>query len=435
MKRLLILLLWPLAALAVDAPDLPSAAQVEKALRAHPLVHAASARVQAEDANRERLEAGPHEFAIRLASQQRRERALGLGYREHEIGIERAIRLPGKAARDAELGAVGVEQARFELGDALHESARLLLSRWFDWQRAAAAAREWAAQVESLQRQHEVVGKRVGAGDAAKLEQLLSGAQLAQAQGQQVQAGNRQERAALEFTQHFPAIALPAQAALVAQVAQVVEEGPPAVAGAPADWRERILAHSHELALARGGARRGRLVAQRLDAERMPDPTLGLSYGSERDGQERIVGLQLTIPLPGSGRAASARAGAAAAEAAGAREALVLARVEAEAQRTLRQAQSSREQWLRLADVARRMDDNVGLLEKAWRLGEGQFTELQNARRQAIEAKLAATQARLDAGEARYRLLLDAHQLWHLDDVAADASGGTDAGTGAGAAR
>lgn len=418
MKRLLILLLWPLAVLAVDAPDLPPAAQVEKALRAHPLVHAASARVQAEDANRERLEAGPHEFAIRLASQQRRERAPGLGYREHEIGIERAIRLPGKAARDAELGAVGVEQARFELGDALHESARLLLSRWFDWQREAAAAREWAAQVESLQRQHEVVGKRVGAGDAAKLEQLLSGAQLAQAQGQQAQAGNRQERAALEFTQHFPAIALPAQ------VAQAAGEGPPAVAGAPADWRERILAHSHELALARGGARRGRLVAQRLDAERMPDPTLGLSYGSERDGQERIVGLQLTIPLPGSGRAAAARAGAAEAEAAGAREALVLARVDAEAQRTVRQAQSSREQWLRLADVARRMDDNVRLLEKAWRLGEGQFTELQNARRQAIEARLAATQARLDASEARYRLLLDAHQLWHLDDVAAGADAG-----------
>lgn len=406
MKRLLILWLWPLAALAVDAPDLPPAAQVEKALRAHPLVHAASSGVQAEEANRERLEAGPHEFAIKLASQQRRERALGLSYREHEIGLERAIRLPGKAARDAELGAVGVEQARFALGDALHESARLLLSRWFDWQREAAAAREWAAQVASLQAQHEVVGKRVGAGDAAQLEQLLSGAQLAQAQGLQAQAGNRQERAALEFTQHFPAIALSAQAA---------GEGPPVIVGAPADWRERILTHSHELALARGGARRGRLVAQRLDAERLPDPMVGLSYGSERDGQERILGLQLTIPLPGSGRAASARAGAAEADAAGAREALVLARVDAEAQRTVRQAQSSREQWLRLADVARRMDDNVRLLEKAWRLGEGQFAELQNARRQAIEARLAATQARLDASEARYRLLLDAHQLWNTE--------------------
>jgi len=45
-----------------------------------------------------------------------------------------------------------------------------------------------ALQVETLQRQHEVVGKRVGAGDAAKLEELLSGAQLAQAQAQLAQA-------------------------------------------------------------------------------------------------------------------------------------------------------------------------------------------------------------------------------------------------------
>lgn len=409
MKHLLILLLWPLAAFAVDAPDLPPAAQVEKALRAHPLVRAASSGIRVEEANRDRLEAGPHEFAIKFASQQRRERPAGLNYREHEFGLERAIRLPGKAAKDAELGAAGVDQARLALGDALHESARLLLSRWFDWQREAAAAREWVAQIETLQRQHEVVGKRVGAGDAAKLEELLSGAQLAQAQGQQAQTDHRQERAALEFAQHFPGIALPAQ---------VATEGPPAIADSSETWRERILAHNHELGLARGSSLRGRLAAQRLEAERVPDPTVGLRLGSERDGQERIVGLQLTIPLPGSGRAASARAGAAEADAASAREALVLARVQAEAQRTVRLAQSSREQWLRLMEVAQRMDDNVRLLEKAWRLGEGQFAELQNARRQAIESRLAATQVRLDASEARYRLLLDAHRLWDLDTAA-----------------
>ena len=404
---LLVLPLWcPLLALAADAPDLPPATLVEKALRVHPLVRAAGSGVAAEEANRERLAAGPHEFALKLSSQQRRERPLGMNYREHEIGLERAIRMPGKAAADAELGAVGVEQARHAQGDALHETARLLLARWFEWQREAAAAREWAAQVASLQAQHAVVGKRVGAGDAAKLEELLSGAQLAQAQGQQARAANGQERAALEFTQHFSGIPLPSQVTL---------EVPPAIADSPEAWRERILTHNHELAVARGGARRGRLAAQRLDAERLPDPTLGLKFGSERDGQERIVGVQLTIPLPGGARAASARAGAAEADAAGAREALTLARVEAEAQRTVRQAQQSREQWLRLAEVARRMDENAALLEKAWRLGEGQFAELQSARRQAIEARLAATQTRLDASEARYRLLLDAHQLWNTE--------------------
>mgnify|MGYP006324972975 CR=1 FL=1 len=41
--------------------------------------------------------------------------------------------------------------------------------------------------------------------------------------------------------------------------------------------------------------------------------------------------------------------------------------------------------------------------------------------REAIEARLAATQAHLEANEARYRLLLDAHQLWPIADAEASA--------------
>ena len=140
-----------------------------------------------------------------------------------------------------------------------------------------------------------------------------------------------------------------------------------------------------------------------------------MKVGSERGGQERIVGVQLTIPLAGEARAAGARAGIAEADAAAAREVLVLARVEAEARRTVSPAKSSYAQWQLLADVATRMEDNARLLEKAWRLGEGQFGDLQTARRQDIEARLAAGQAQLDANEARYRLLLDAHELWDLE--------------------
>jgi len=106
-------------------------------------VRGAAAGIQVEEANRDRLEAGPHEFALRLSSQQRRDRPVDISYRENEIGLERAIRLPGKAARDSALGAVGIEHARFALGDALHETARLLLGRWFEWRREAAAARQW----------------------------------------------------------------------------------------------------------------------------------------------------------------------------------------------------------------------------------------------------------------------------------------------------
>jgi outer membrane protein TolC len=409
MKRSWLLLAWlPMASVlgAPEAVDLPPMAQVERALHEHPLVRAAEAGVRAEEAHRTRLEAGPHEFALKLSAQQRRDRPLDTNYREHEVGVERAIRLPGKAAIDAELGAAGVEQAHYMLGDALHEGGRLLLKSWFDRQREMVAVQDWQAQVGILQRQRDVVAKRVAAGDAARVESLLAEAQLVQAEAQLAQAETQRDRATLALNQDFPAVTLPER----------VEAPPPqAITEADEPWRARIVEHNHELLVATLATRRGRLTAQRLDAERRADPTLGVRYAAERSGQEHIVGLQLTIPLAGTARAASARASLAEADAAAAREALVRARVEAEAKRTVAAAKSAYLQWQRLADVAQRMSDNANLLEKAWRLGEGQFGDLQTARRQAIEARLAESQSRQDANEARYRLLLDAHALWSLD--------------------
>jgi outer membrane protein TolC len=52
------------------------------------------------------------------------------------------------------------------------------------------------------------------------------------------------------------------------------------------------------------------------------------------------------------------------------------------------------------------------LSERAYALGAANLAEVIAARRMALEAELAATLARLDAAEARYRLMLDAHELW-----------------------
>lgn len=407
MKRVLLLCLaWPLAAAAADYPDLPPAAMVEKALRSHPAVLAAQAGIGVGEAQRDQFEAGPHEFNLRIGSQQRREIAADRRFQEKEIGIERAVRLPGKAARDAEIGATVLDQARNTLGDALHETGRLLLKSWFDWRREQAAVAEWRIQAELLQQQGRIAAKRVAAGDAANIELLLASTQQTQAEAQLAQAESRAQRAAGDLAQHFPSLLLPARVAAT----------PPQAIDQPFDtWREKILEHSHELEVARTASKRQQLQAQRLDADRLPDPTVGMKWASERDGQERVLGFTLAIPLPGGARAAQARGAQAETIAAAAREAQVLAKIEGEARRTFQQAVASHAQWQRLANVAVRSDENTRLLEKAWRLGEGQIGDLLNARRQAVEARLAAAQAQLDASEARYRLLLDTHQLWPLD--------------------
>lgn len=393
---------------AAERADLPPGALVEKALREHPAVVAARAGVGVGEAARDQFEAGPHEFNLRLGSAQRREVATNQRLPEKQVGIERALRLPGKAEKDAQIGAAVLEQARDAYGDALHEAGRLLLRSWFDWQREEAAAREWRAQADLLRRQSDIAAKRVATGDAARIEALLTTAQQAQAEAQVAQAENRARVAAGVLAQHFPSLPLPPTPAIAA----------PQPVAQPFDaWREKFLEHNHELHLARTASRRQQLQAQRADADRLPDPTVGLTWSSERDGQERVVGFALSIPLPGAGRAAAARGAQAESAAAAAREAQALAKAEAEARRNFQAAQGAYLQWQRLADAAARIEENAALLEKAWRFGEGQIGDLLNARRQAIEAKLAATQAQLDAAEAAYRLQLDTHELWPLDDL------------------
>lgn len=406
MRILLLFLAWPLACAASDFPDLPPAAAVEQALRAHPAVRAAGSGIAVEEARRDRLEAGPHEFNLSLGAQRRREEPIDRRTRDREVGLSRAFRLPGKAGIDSALGQAGLEQAHHALGDAIHETGRLLLKAWFDWQREGAATREWAAQVDILKGQAGAAEKRVAAGDAAKIESLLASAQLTQAEAQWAQAQSRTRLAADEFARHFPGIPLPERLDIPA---------PRPIDEPFAHWREAILEHNHELRVARTASLRQRILAQRADADRLPDPTVGLRWGSEKDGQEKTVGLELTIPLPGSGRAADARAAQAETGVAAAREAEVIARVEAEARRTHAQAQAAQAHWERLDSVAGRMEENARLLDRAWRLGEGQLPELLAARRLAIESRLAATQARLDANEARYRLLLDTHRLWPME--------------------
>ncbi len=411
-RRLLALLLatLPLHAFAqspADAPDLPPKAQVLEALLGSPMVRAAGSQIDAEEARARRLAAGTHEWTVRLTDQQRRVRATPDGrYNEWNVGVERALRLPGKSELDRQLGAAGVAGARISRGDALHESSRALLGNWFDWRRELASAAQWRSQRDILARQSRVVKRRVELGDAPRLENLQADAALAQAEGQLAQAAGRAQVAAESLRRMYPALSLPAD---------VPETAPVALDADTATWIRAILDHNHELGVARAESARARIGASRADAERRPDPTIGAHMARDRDGEERILGLSLSVPLSGAGRRADADAAVAVAEAASWREAGVLRRVEAEAAALHRRATAAHTGWQSQQAAADALGKSAELTERAWQLGEGTLAETLAARRLAHDARLAARLAGLDASEARYRLLLDAHQLWPVD--------------------
>lgn len=394
---------------AEPLPWLPAAPLVEKFLRAAPSVLATGSLLQAEEANRVRLEAGEYEWNLRLGGQQRRSNPPGAveeRFREWNAAIERPLRLPGKAGADAALGAAGVAIAESAHGDALHEGGRSLLKAWFLWLKESAAAEQWATQSRLLDREVRGTQRRQQLGDAARLDAVRAEAALAQAGAQAAQARMRRDNAALELQRRFPGMPLAAAASA---------DAPPSVAGTLPEWVERVVAHNHELALARGESQRARIAASRADRNRFPDPTVGVHVSRERGGEDSIVGAYISIPFPGGARRAAAEGALAQASAASHREAATLQKVETEAATLYQSASAATGSWQASQDAAERLERAAAMTARAYALGEGGLAELLAARRLANEARLVARLALLDAYELYYRLMLDAHELWALD--------------------
>lgn len=416
-RRWLLALLVPLVPmLAVGAvqaaettPYLPPAEVVARVLRSHPAVLASVSQVTAEEANRTRLEAGDYEWNVRLGSQRRRSNPVAAPaerFSEWNAGLERPLRLPGKAADDAALGSAGVALAETGRGDALHEAGRELLRTWFLWLKESAAAAQWDEQVRLLSLQAAGTQRRLQLGDAARLETIQAEAALAQAEAQAVQAHARRESAAEDLRRRFPGLPV------VEPAASDTPADPPAIAGGPGEWVDAIVAHSHELGLARGEALKAQIAAARSGRDRLPDPTLGLHVSGERGGEDRIVGAYVSIPLPGDGRRAVAEGALAQAAAASHREAAAQRKVTAEAAALHQSATAALAALQASRSAAERLVRAAEMSARAYALGEGSLVEVLAARRLANEAQLAARLARLEAFERSYRLLFDAHRLW-----------------------
>lgn len=391
-------------------PYLPPAELVAQVLRTNPGVRAAAGQVGVEEAHRRRLEVGNYEWNLRLGGQQRKTYPAGAAnetFGEWNAALERPVRLPGKAALDAGLGAAGVSVAQTTLDDARHEAQRSLLRSWFTWLKEDSTAAQWDEQVGLLAQQAQAVRRRQQLGDAARLEAVQADAALSQAQASLAQARVREQVAAEDLRRRFPGLAL---------TAPQHSAEPQPIAGSEVEWVEAIVAQSHELGRARREAQRAQLGASRVDHERLPDPTFGVLAASERGGEEKIVGAYISIALPGAARRAAADAARAEADVAYQREAAALQQITAEAATLFRSASAAHAAWQAGDAAATGLASAADMASRAYRLGEGNLENLLATRRLANEARLTARLTALDALEQRYRLLLDAHRLWNSDD-------------------
>jgi len=397
-------------ALAATPPGLPPDESVRRALEAHPDALAAASEIRLETANRDRLTAGSYEWNLRLGGQQRRARPpIGVNedFKEWNVALERPLRLPGKAETDAQMGAAGIARAEAMYGDAMHEIKRDLLKSWFAWLKESATAKQWAAQVELIDRQTQMVKRRLQLGDAARLESIQAEAALAQARAQWLQAASRQQNARETLQRRYPGLA-------IVEPAEIGQ--PQAIAGGEEEWQAAVAEHSHELLLARQQTRLAMLAAERQRQDRTPDPSVGLTFASERGGEEHIVGAFISIPLPGNGRRAAEQGAQAAADAARYREAALLRQIAIATASNLQAARAAQAAWQASHAAAERLEQAASMAARAYQLGEGSLNDWLTAMRLANESRLASQQNQLDALEQSCRLLLDTHRLWEFEE-------------------
>ena len=393
---------------AADAnfADLPPSAQVEAALNRHISVLTAETGVRVEQANQRKWNSGNYEFHVRAGSSQRNVVTTGQAFREWDAAVERPLRLLNKVFLDSDIGAEGVSRAEYVLGDARHEAKRLLLNLWFNWQREHTQVRLWQQQVDILRQQASITEKRMRAGDAPRMELNQAQAVAAQAGVSLQQASLRAQLAASALKRPFPVLVLPAESVLA--IPQPIEHE-------LSYWQEQVFEDNHELGMVQADSRFQQLLAKRSSADRVPDPTVGLRYSNEKAGEEKIAGVYVSVPISFGLRGVNAEIASRHAESAQHREAATRRRLEGDVYAAYTQAVNNYMIWQQAQEAARSVRENAELVARAYSLGESSLTDALNARRMALESGLAATMAQLDANEARYRLLLDAHQLWRLD--------------------
>lgn len=406
MKRWLLSCIFTVSANAMGQvdrqADLPPSDAVARWLRTDPSVQEAGFGQSMAGHEAGMLRASPNEWTLR-ATGQRREYEAGTRSREWNAGIERTVRLPGKRALDTRLGESGVAVAEARYVATTRQALQELAGLWLDWCTAVAASRLADQQVELAQRNQAGVDKRVKAGDAARLDLNLAEADVADAERLRSEARINEMTAKARLSARFGDV--PAEAPALSE--------PDVDTQAPAADRIALLvARNPALRIAEAERAQADLGVARQRTDRLPDPTFGVFGGTEASGNERVVGVTVSMPLPGHYRSEKLARALSERDQRDAALARKKQQVAADAAALVAAERGGAERW-RLARVAaQRAEENTRLVQRAYTLGEADLQTLLLARRQSLEAARTALDAHAAALNAQYRARIESGELW-----------------------
>ncbi len=402
MKRLLALVMFA-ASPTLAEPGLPPDVAVAEALDNHPSVVAARARIGAARAAARGLAVGVQEIVAQGTVQRRDVRGVGT-VPEYDLQFTRPIRLPGKAALDRKAGNAAVSAADNRADDARHQTALLLSRQWWGWTGAAAEARTLNEAADILATAVAATRRRLVLRDASALELDQAQAAEAAARAAALTATARAAASYATLAASFPDLPLPVSAPPLPE--------PLIPAEGIARLQALVIERSHEIGASAADAAHAEALKARAARDRIADPSIGVRGFSEQGGNERGLGLILSMPFGGRARSAAADQAAAMAQSAAAELLATRTLVDAVAAEDAALASGYLKAWEQAAAAADAAAAAAVRQRKGHTLGGIDLADRLIAERLALDAALDEVKARTAAVEAITRLRIDSHTLW-----------------------
>jgi len=391
---------------------LPAAHQVQDVVLRSPATRAALAQRDGQLRRADITESGPAPSSPHACQQSRRVSDPAEHYMETALSLERSVRWWGKAGLDADQANAGRTSAGLAYADAIHETSRELLQLWIEARRAGMRLDQAQTNLALAQELDHQASVRLRQGDISQLDASLAQAELQRAQAALDQARAAQAGAVARLTRTYPGLTLTQAPVPDAAWLQTRLEALPALP----ELRRLYLERNHQLNLARSEAARLRLLAQRTERDRWPDPTLGIYTAHERAGAERIIGVSISVPLSGTVRQNHAVAAVADAQAAEDRVHQLELSLGADIEARYNGLQHLARAAISVGTAASTQQSAADKSRKAYALGEHTMTELIQNRRLAAEQLGSAQLAQLEVVEGVALIELDLHLIWDFDD-------------------
>ena len=390
---------------------LPQLDAVKQSLLQHPTVRSAVSDQDYANFAGQGLKLG-HPWTVRAGMQLRNSNAQDGQTKsnsyEPSFGIEKQIRLPGKYELDQDLAQRGMSIAELKYEDAKHEVAKNLLNQWFAYMRSALQLTRLEEQQSRIQHYMQMTQQRIRAGDAPRLELMLLSNESRQIEEQYMQAKTAYYQAQQLLSRDYQG-KIPEHWS-----SDVIKIRP--LEYTQTEWIQQVLSANHELELVKTQAAQQDALVKREQLNRVPNPTVGVGYSREQSGVENLMSVSVSIPL--ASRQVRIASGMAMAEAQKANFEIgrVENRLRQETQYWFTQMESATVRSEQAQQNLAQLQQQHGLMQKAYKLGELSLNELLLHSQQLVDARGRIDQAKIDYAESLSLLLLNSHQLWPLHE-------------------